>query len=89
MTLCDFGHFYLVNKISQKELEPWNAVNGFVMMSRQPDLLLNKFWKILTELWPFVILGIFVLSAKYLKKLLELETWNLVNWLVMMSRWPD
>ena len=39
MALCDFGHFYLVSKISQKllDLEPWNMVNGFVMMSRQPD----------------------------------------------------
>ena len=44
MAHCDFGHFYLVSKISQKllELKPWNVVNGFVMMSRQPDLLLNK-----------------------------------------------
>ena len=69
MALCNFGQFYLVSKISQKllELEPWNLVNGFVVMSRWSDELLKKFWKILHELWPFVILGIFILSAKYLK----------------------
>ena len=40
----------------------------------------------------FVILGIFTLSAKYLKKkkkLLELEPWNLMNRLVVISRQPD
>ena len=39
MALCIFGHFYFVSKISQKllELEQWNLVSGFVMMSRQPD----------------------------------------------------
>ena len=48
-------------------------MSRLAMMSRQPDYFLKKFWKILIELWPFVILDIFTLSAKYLKKLLELE----------------
>ena len=66
MALCNFGQFYFVSKISQKalELEPSNLMNK---LSRQPDELLKKFWKILHELWPFVIWGIFTLLAKYLK----------------------
>ena len=91
MALCNFGQFYFVSKVSQKplELEPWNLMNGLVVMSEQPDKLLKKFWKKLLELWPFVILGIFTLSAKYLQKLLELEPWNLINGFIMISRQPD
>ena len=41
MALCNFGHFYLVSKISQKllELEPWNLVNDWLcwgLTTRQP-----------------------------------------------------
>ena len=57
--------YSLVSKISKKlfKLEPWNLINRLVVI-RRPDKILNKFWKILHELWPFVILGIFTLSAK-------------------------
>ena len=69
MALCKFGYFSLVSKISQKllKLEPWNLMNRLVVMSRWPDKLLNKFWKILHELWPFVIMDIFTLSANISK----------------------
>ena len=55
----------LVSKISQKllKLEPWNLVNRLVLMSRWPDQSLNKFWKAVLDLWPFVILGIFTLHT--------------------------
>ena len=91
IALCNFGHFYLVSKIAQKllKLEPWNLMNRMVVVSRWLDLLLNKFWKIFLELWLFVNLGIFPLSAKYLKNYLILEPWKLMNRLVMMCRWPD
>ena len=54
----------LVSKISQKllKLEPWNLVNRLVL-SRWPDKLLNKFWKLLHELLPFITLGIFMLHT--------------------------
>ena len=48
-------------------------MNRLVEMSRQLDKLLKKLKKKkkkkkkLLELWLFVILGIFILSAKYLK----------------------
>ena len=75
--LCPFPEWWpvekngwnLVSKISKKllKLEPWNLMNRLVVMSRLPDYILSKFWKICLELWPFEILGIFTLSAKYLQ----------------------
>ena len=58
--------------LSQKllKLEPWTLVNRLIVMRRWPDELLKKIKKILLELWPFVSLGIFTLSAKYLKNCL-------------------
>ena len=122
MALCKFGHCPLFSKLSLKlyKLEPLNLMNKLVVISRWPDWLLNKFWKILHELWPIVILSIlpcqqnisktvgataltlgelivmalckyghFPLFSKISLKLYKLEPLNLMNRLVVISRWPD
>ena len=72
MTLCSSAHFYLVSKMSRKVLKlgSWNIICWLGMMWRLPDLFLRnslKSW----QLWPFVVLGILTLSARYLKKYLS------------------
>ena len=39
MALCNFGHFYLVSKISKKTIgaRALNLMSRLVVMSRQPD----------------------------------------------------
>ena len=65
MALCKFGHISLVSKISQIlfELESHNLINRLVVMRRKLEgpIAFGH------EYWPFVNLGIFPLSAEYLK----------------------
>ena len=81
----------LVSKISQKllKLEPWNLMNRLVVMTRQPDLLLRKFWKNTSWVMALCNFGHFYLVSKISQKLFELQPWNLANRFVVMSRWPD
>ena len=65
MAFCKFGHISLVNKISQilLELESHNLINRLLMMRRK----LEGPRASVHEYWPFVNLGIFPLSAEYLR----------------------